>query len=51
MNVDGHVETSASQIIHINAVFQVTQNEKKIQFAQMVNPQLKLKDGPLLSKV
>lgn len=51
MNVGGHVETSASQIIHINAVFQVIQNEKKIQFAQMVNPQLKLKDGPLLSKV
>lgn len=51
MNVGGHVETSTSQIIHINAVFQEIQNEKKIQFAQMVNPQLKLKDGPLLSKV
>lgn len=52
MNVDGHVETNASQITHSNAIFQVIQKgKKKIQFAQMVNPQLKLKDGPLLSKV
>lgn len=51
MNAGGHVEANASQIIHSNAVFQVIQKGKKIQFAQMVNPQLKLKDGPLLSKV
>lgn len=53
MNVGSHVEINASQIILSNAVavFQVIQKEKKIQFAQMVNPQLKLKDGPLLPKV
>jgi len=51
LNVGGHVETNASQIVHSNAVFQVIQKEKKVQFAQMVNPQLKLKDGPLLSEV
>lgn len=51
MNAGSHVETNASQIIHSNAGFQVIQKGKKIQFVQMVNPQLQLKGGPLLSKV
>lgn len=48
MNIGAHGETNTSQN---NAGFQVMQKEKEFQFAQMVNPQLKLKDGTLLSEV